>query len=128
MISHGHRSPRRSHSANESWFSRATCLRFARCRAADSHSEAADAAGSAGRARPAIRRRGERCAGANVGLSCKESERTEINRLLKMCPSCYHDPVENRTEPRTAGQWIRYIVVAIIALFLVWWMLRSYVF
>lgn len=35
--------------------------------------------------------------------------------------------MENRTEPKTLGQWIRYIVVAVIALFLVWWMLRLYV-
>jgi hypothetical protein len=33
----------------------------------------------------------------------------------------------NRTEPKTAGQWIRYIVVALIAIWLVFWMLRSYV-
>jgi hypothetical protein len=33
----------------------------------------------------------------------------------------------NRTEPKTVGQWIRYIVVAVIALFLVWWMFRLYV-
>jgi hypothetical protein len=32
--------------------------------------------------------------------------------------------MENRTEPRTAGQWIRYLVVAAIALWLVVWMLR----
>jgi hypothetical protein len=30
----------------------------------------------------------------------------------------------NRTEPRTLGQWIRYLVVAVIALWLVIWMLR----
>jgi hypothetical protein len=30
----------------------------------------------------------------------------------------------NRTEPKTVGQWIRYIVVAVIALWLVVWMLR----
>jgi len=35
--------------------------------------------------------------------------------------------VTNRTEPRTVGQWIKYLVVATIALFLVWWMLRVYV-
>ena len=35
--------------------------------------------------------------------------------------------MENRTEPRTVGQWIRYIVVALIALFLVAWLLRLYV-
>jgi hypothetical protein len=42
-------------------------------------------------------------------------------------PICYDGRVENRTEPKTAGQWVRYIVVAVIALFLVWWMLRLYV-
>jgi hypothetical protein len=31
------------------------------------------------------------------------------------------------SEPRTAGQWIRHVVVAIIALFLIWWLLRVYV-
>jgi hypothetical protein len=31
---------------------------------------------------------------------------------------------ENRTEPKTIGQWIRYIVIAAIALWLVVWMLR----
>jgi hypothetical protein len=36
--------------------------------------------------------------------------------------------VQNRTEPKTPGQLIRYLVVAGIALFLVWWMLRLYVF
>jgi hypothetical protein len=35
--------------------------------------------------------------------------------------------VAKRTEPKTAGQLIRYVVVAVIALFLVWWMLRLYV-
>jgi hypothetical protein len=35
--------------------------------------------------------------------------------------------VENRTEPKTAKQGVRYFVVAVIALFLVWWMLRLYV-
>jgi hypothetical protein len=35
--------------------------------------------------------------------------------------------VTNRTEPRTVGQWIKYLVIATIALILVWWMLRVYV-
>jgi hypothetical protein len=35
--------------------------------------------------------------------------------------------VPNRTDPKTPGQWLRYIVVAFIALFLVRWMLRLYV-
>jgi hypothetical protein len=32
--------------------------------------------------------------------------------------------MENRTEPKTVGQWIRYVVVAAIAIWLVIWMLR----
>jgi len=32
--------------------------------------------------------------------------------------------MENRTQPKTPWQWIRYIVVAAIALWLVVWMLR----
>jgi hypothetical protein len=34
----------------------------------------------------------------------------------------------NRTEPKTPAQWMRYLVVAAIALYLVWWMLRLYIF
>jgi hypothetical protein len=30
----------------------------------------------------------------------------------------------NRTEPKTIGQWIRYVVTAVIAIWLVVWMLR----
>jgi hypothetical protein len=30
----------------------------------------------------------------------------------------------NRTEPKSIGQWIRYVIVAVIALWLVIWMLR----
>jgi hypothetical protein len=40
---------------------------------------------------------------------------------------CYHCDVFNLTKPKTPGQWIGHIVVTIIALFLVWWMLRVYV-
>lgn len=32
--------------------------------------------------------------------------------------------MENRTEPKTAREWIRYAVVAVIAIWLVIWMLR----
>jgi hypothetical protein len=32
----------------------------------------------------------------------------------------------NRTEPKTAGQWIRYVFMAAVALFLIWWMLQPY--
>jgi hypothetical protein len=34
------------------------------------------------------------------------------------------DNMANRTEPRTVREWIRYIVVAVVALWLVVWMLR----
>jgi hypothetical protein len=39
----------------------------------------------------------------------------------KLChrTGCYPRSVANRTEPKTVGQWIRYVVVAAIALFLV---------
>ena len=36
----------------------------------------------------------------------------------------YKRCMENRTEPKTVGQWIRYVVVAVIAIWLVIWMLR----
>jgi hypothetical protein len=35
--------------------------------------------------------------------------------------------VFNFGKPKTAGQWIAHAVLAIVALFLVWWMLRLYV-
>ena len=38
--------------------------------------------------------------------------------------ACYALAVGNRTEPRTVREWIRYIVVAVVALWLVVWMLR----
>jgi len=33
----------------------------------------------------------------------------------------------NRTEPKTTWQWIRYIAIAALALYLVWWMVHAYV-
>jgi hypothetical protein len=35
--------------------------------------------------------------------------------------------VFNFGRPKTPGQWIGHIAVVIIALFLVWWMLRAYI-
>lgn len=40
---------------------------------------------------------------------------------------CYHCRVFNLSRPKTPGQWLAHIVVGIIALFLVWWMVRVYV-
>jgi hypothetical protein len=35
--------------------------------------------------------------------------------------------MSNRTEPKTPSQWLRYILMAAVALFLVWWMLQPYI-
>jgi hypothetical protein len=40
---------------------------------------------------------------------------------------CYDCPVFNFGKPKTAGQWMAHVVLGIVALFLVWWMLRLYV-
>jgi hypothetical protein len=43
---------------------------------------------------------------------------------LRLYRRRYNRGMENRTEPKTVGQWIRYVVVAAIAIWLVIWMLR----
>jgi undecaprenyl pyrophosphate phosphatase UppP len=40
---------------------------------------------------------------------------------------CYDGVVFNFGNPQTPGQWIGHIVGAIIALFLIWWLLRLFV-
>ncbi|MGA7683902.1 MAG: hypothetical protein WCC32_05860 [Terriglobales bacterium] len=40
---------------------------------------------------------------------------------------CYDGIVFNFGKPKTAGDWIVHIAGAIVAIFLVWWMLRLYV-
>jgi len=40
---------------------------------------------------------------------------------------CYDAFVFNFGKPKTVGDWIVHIAGAIVALFLVWWMLRIYV-
>jgi len=42
-------------------------------------------------------------------------------------PPCYDSIVFNFGKPKTAGDWIVHIAGAIVAIFLVWWMLRLYV-
>jgi hypothetical protein len=42
-------------------------------------------------------------------------------------PSLYYCRVFNLSRPKTPGQWIAHIVVGIIALFLVWLLVRVYV-
>lgn len=41
--------------------------------------------------------------------------------------ACYHCRMFNFGKPKTAGDWIVHIAGAIVAIFLVWWMLRMYV-
>jgi hypothetical protein len=41
--------------------------------------------------------------------------------------ACYHCRMFNFGKPKTAGDWIVHIAGAIVAIFLVWWMLRVYV-
>jgi hypothetical protein len=36
-------------------------------------------------------------------------------------------PMFNFGRPKTAGQWMAHVVLGIVALFLVWWLLRLYV-
>jgi hypothetical protein len=40
---------------------------------------------------------------------------------------CYDCGMFNFGNPKTPGQWIGHIVGVIIALFLIWWMLRLFV-
>ena len=41
--------------------------------------------------------------------------------------ACYHCRMFNFGKPKTAGDWIVHIAGAMVAIFLVWWMLRLYV-
>jgi hypothetical protein len=41
--------------------------------------------------------------------------------------ACYDCRMFNFGNPKTAGDWIVHIAGAIVAIFLVWWMLRMYV-
>jgi len=41
--------------------------------------------------------------------------------------ACYHRRMFNFGKPKTAGDWIVHITGAIVAIFLVCWMLRMYV-
>ncbi len=41
--------------------------------------------------------------------------------------ACYHSSMFNFGKPKTVGDWIVHIAGAIVAIFLIWWMLRVYV-
>jgi hypothetical protein len=46
---------------------------------------------------------------------------------LQVRGACYHWRMFNFGKPKTAGDWIVHIAGAIVAIFLIWWMLRVYV-
>jgi hypothetical protein len=53
-------------------------------------------------------------------------------RLGMMAPEpslspCYDATVFNFGNPKTVGDWVVHIAGAVVALFLVWWMLRVFV-
>jgi len=45
----------------------------------------------------------------------------------KFAGACYHCRMFNFGKPKTAGDWLVHIAGAIVAIFLIWWMLRMYV-
>jgi hypothetical protein len=52
----------------------------------------------------------------------------EINdRGIRPGVACYHGRMFNFGKPKTAGDWIVHVAGAVVAIFLVWWMLRMYV-
>ena len=50
-----------------------------------------------------------------------------LDSRLKRRTKCYDWSVFNFGKPKTGSQWMAHVVLAIVALFLVWWMLRLYV-
>ncbi len=47
--------------------------------------------------------------------------------LCDLGGACYHCRMFNFGRPKTTGDWIVHIAGAVIAIFLIWWMLRMYV-
>jgi hypothetical protein len=43
------------------------------------------------------------------------------------CRVCYYPAMFNFGNPKTAGDWLLHIAGAIVAIFLIYWMLRVYV-
>ena len=51
----------------------------------------------------------------------------ELARTDRENPPCYDATVFNFGSAKTTGDWIVHLAGAIVAIFLVWWMLRLYV-
>ena len=54
-------------------------------------------------------------------------QQVKSQHLTIRAASCYHCRMFNFGKPKTAGDWIVHIAGAIVAIFLIWWMLRVYV-
>jgi hypothetical protein len=52
---------------------------------------------------------------------------SEVAILHRSVRACYDYRMFNFGKPKTAGDWIVHIAGAIVAIFLIWWMLRTYV-
>lgn len=57
------------------------------------------------------------CQSGVVSASAKSQEDSE----------CYHSQMFNFGKPKTAGDWIAHLVLALIAIFLIWWLLRLFI-
>ena len=62
--------------------------------------------------------------GAPGGLSLLRFSPGSPEPLLS---PCYHATVFNFGKPKTVGDWMVHVAGAVVALLLVWWMLRAYV-
>ena len=54
------------------------------------------------------------------------NHRKQVRDATSAAP-CYHGRMFNFGKPKTPGDWIIHIAGAIVALYLIWWMLRVYV-
>ena len=52
---------------------------------------------------------------------------TSLRSNFRFARGCYDWRMFNFGKPKTIGDWIVHIAGAIVAIFLVWWMLRMYV-
>jgi hypothetical protein len=60
-------------------------------------------------------------------LVAQRSAHTSESRGWVGLAACYHCRMFNFGKPKTAGDWIVHVAGAIVAMFLIWWMLRIYV-
>jgi len=64
----------------------------------------------------------EKAAGCAIVLS-----EMRMVRRLSLHWACYHRWMFNFGRPKTVGDWVVHVAGALVAIFLVWWMLRMYV-